>query len=196
MLSISAVNLSLGFWLANLSRETLQDQQVDENVYIYAGFQFGLLFSWLLGVYCLLHLTVRSARHLHNSMLGGILKAPVLFFDTNPAGRILNRFSKDTESMDEMLPKNLTIISFFITDIFFAFLLICLTNYWMIIMCLFCSVPAVLLVRYYIRSSVEMKRNEAISASSVYSCVDETIAGITVIRSFGREMQLRETLLR
>ena len=129
MLSISAVNLSLGFWLANLSRETLQDQQVDENVYIYAGFQFGLLFSWLLGVYCLLHLTVRCARPLHDSMLGGILKAPVLFFDTNPAGRILNRFSKDTESMDEMLPKDLTVISFFITDIFFAFLLICLTNY-------------------------------------------------------------------
>ena len=165
-------------------------------MYIYAGFQFGLLFTWLLAVYCLLHLTVRSARHLHNSMLGGILKAPVLFFDTNPAGRILNRFSKDTEFMDELLPQDLTNISFFITDIFFAFLLICLTDYWMIIMWVFCLVPAVLLVRYYVRSSVEMKRLESICASTVYSCVDETISGITIIRGFGREIQFKENLFR
>ena len=152
--------------------------------------------SSLLGIYCLLYLTVNSARHLHNSMLGGILKAPVLFFDTNPAGRILNRFSKDTECMDEMLPQDMTNMGFFITDIFFAFLLICITDYWMILAFLCCSVPAVLLVRYYIRSSVEMRRLEAISASSVYSCVDETISGITVIRNFGREEQFQKTLFR
>ena len=193
---ISAVNLVLGFWLADFTRKTFHRQQDNDNIYIYAGFQFGLLLSSLMGVYYILYLAVNCARHLHNSMLGGILKAPVLFFDTNPVGRILNRFSKDTECMDEMLPQDLTIISFFIIDNCFALLLICMTNYRMIFAFLCCLVPAVLLVQYYVRSSVEMRRLEAISASSVYSCVDETISGITVIRNFGREEQFQKTLFR
>ena len=171
-------------------------QQENVNIYVYAGFQFGLFLSRLMGVYFLLHLTVKSARHLHSSMLGGILKAPVLFFDTNPAGRILNRFSKDTECMDETLPQILATITFFVPDSAFAILFICMTNYRMALVYLCCLLPMVLLVRYYLRSSVEMRRLEAISASSVYSFVDETISGITVIRNFEREKQFQETLFR
>ncbi|KAL9980573.1 hypothetical protein ACROYT_G009176 [Oculina patagonica] len=191
-----AVNLALGFWLADLSRKSFHVQQENVNIYIYAGFQFGLLLSRLLAVYFLLHLTVNSARNLHNSMLKGILKAPVLFFDTNPAGRILNRFSKDTECLDETLPQTLIGMSFFVPDNIFAILLICLANYRMALAYICCLFPAFLLVRYYLRSSVEMRRLEAISASSVYSFVDETISGITVIRNFGREQQFQETLFR
>ena len=171
-------------------------QQDDANIYIYAGFQIVLLLSWLLAVYFLLHLTVNCAKQLHNSMLSGILKAPALFFDTNPAGRILNRFSKDMEYIDEMLPQIFSGLSFFIPNHFFAIVLICIADYWMILVYLCCLIPAVLLVRYFLRSSVEMGRLEAISASSVYSFVDETISGITVIRNFGREKKSQETLFR
>ena len=45
-----------------------------------------------------------ASRNLHNSMFDNILKAPPRFFDTNPSGAILNRFSKDIGSMDDMLP--------------------------------------------------------------------------------------------
>ncbi|XP_078344990.1 ATP-binding cassette sub-family C member 4-like [Oculina patagonica] len=192
----AAVNMVLGFWLADLSRKTLAMQQDNANIYIYAGFQFGLFLTWLLGVYFFLHLTINCARNLHSSMLRGILKAPALFFDTNPAGRILNRFSKDTEGMDEMLPQTLINMGFFIPDHFFAILLICISDYWLILPYLCCLFPAVLLVRYYLRSSVEFRRLEAISASSVYSLVDETLTGISVIRNFGREEQFQETLFR
>lgn len=52
--------------------------------------------------YCL-----TASTKMHNEMLGKILHSPMLFFNTNPIGRILNRFSKDVGSLDESLPKSL-----------------------------------------------------------------------------------------
>lgn len=41
---------------------------------------------------------------LHNALLERVLRLPVAFFDSNPSGRILNRFSRDTDIMDSALP--------------------------------------------------------------------------------------------
>lgn len=40
---------------------------------------------------------VRASGRLHNRALDGIMKAPMKFFDANPPGRILNRFSRDLD---------------------------------------------------------------------------------------------------
>jgi ABC-type multidrug transport system fused ATPase/permease subunit len=48
---------------------------------------------------------MNASKRLHNSMFANILQATMRFFDTNPSGRILNRFSKDMGAMDELLPR-------------------------------------------------------------------------------------------
>ncbi|XP_016524099.1 multidrug resistance-associated protein 4 isoform X5 [Poecilia formosa] len=47
---------------------------------------------------------VKSAQTLHNNMFRAILRTSIHFFDTNPTGRILNRFSKDIGYLDSLLP--------------------------------------------------------------------------------------------
>ena len=56
-------------------------------------------------------MALKAAVGLHNAMLAAVLRAPVLFFDSNPIGRILNRFSKDMGFVDDMLP--MTFYDFF-----------------------------------------------------------------------------------
>ena len=48
---------------------------------------------------------VAASRVLHHRMLSAVLKAPLTFFETTPAGRILNRFSRDIETVDTLLPE-------------------------------------------------------------------------------------------
>lgn len=49
-------------------------------------------------------LAMVSSKNLHKTMLHRLMQAPMKFFNTNTCGRILNRFSKDIGSIDEILP--------------------------------------------------------------------------------------------
>lgn len=54
-----------------------------------------------------MYTTVGAAVSLHNALLSHLLRLPKSFFDTNPAGRILNRFSRDVETMDSVLNQSM-----------------------------------------------------------------------------------------
>jgi ABC-type multidrug transport system fused ATPase/permease subunit len=50
---------------------------------------------------------VRSSGVLHRRMLISILQSPMTFFETTPVGRILNRFSRDLETIDNVIPQQM-----------------------------------------------------------------------------------------
>lgn len=50
---------------------------------------------------------MKTSINLHNKMFGCLMRTVMRFFDNNPSGRILNRFSKDMGTMDEVLPKTM-----------------------------------------------------------------------------------------
>ncbi|KAI6649864.1 Multidrug resistance-associated protein 4 [Oopsacas minuta] len=63
----------------------------------------GSLFVLVRG-FSFYYVVLQAGRRLHNRMLHRLVHTPMHFFDTNPSGRILNRFSKDIGFMDEQLP--------------------------------------------------------------------------------------------
>ena len=46
-----------------------------------------------------------AGRRLHNQLLKRVLRATLTFFESNPLGRILNRFFRDVDHMDFLLPE-------------------------------------------------------------------------------------------
>lgn len=47
---------------------------------------------------------IQASRVLHTGVLANVIKSPMSFFDTTPSGRIVNRFSKDLDTLDVMVP--------------------------------------------------------------------------------------------
>lgn len=58
---------------------------------------------------CRAYSTLKAARHTHLHMLQAILRAPQAFFQATPSGRVLNRFSKDVDTIDSLIPDNIDI---------------------------------------------------------------------------------------
>ena len=59
-----------------------------------------MIFFGIVKGYGIAFLLLRGAGNLHNKMLVRLIKAPMSFFDEVPAGRIINRFSKDIDESE------------------------------------------------------------------------------------------------
>lgn len=125
-----------------------------------------------------------AARRLHNKFVRSILSLPATFFDLNPSGRILNRFSSDTAIADDSLP--------FISNIFLAqlfglagvALVLCFTQPYLLLALFPIIVAYRILQRYYRATSRELRRLEAIAKSPVYTTFSAVLAGGPTIRAF------------
>ncbi|KAA1064369.1 hypothetical protein PGTUg99_020301 [Puccinia graminis f. sp. tritici] len=130
---------------------------------------------------------VRCAKFFHDRMFGKILRAPMSFFDTTPAGTILNRFSRDVFIIDEILPRVFTgflrtaagTISIFAVVSWAVppFLLVCVP-----LLFVYKSVQS-----YYLATSREIKRIDAITKSPIFAMFGETLAGVATIRAFAEQ---------
>lgn len=48
-----------------------------------------------------------ASRHLHTDLLHSVLHSPMSFFEVTPSGNLLNRFSKEIDAIDCMIPDGL-----------------------------------------------------------------------------------------
>lgn len=126
---------------------------------------------------------LKASHRLHDKMVKAILRAKIYFFDTNPTGRILNRFSADVGIIDDLLPYTLydTLVHLFLVigSILIASVVL----------------PIILLafppiVWYFMRirkifmiSSREIKRLEGKARSPMFDMINESLNGLSIIRS-------------
>lgn len=76
-------------------------------LFIYATIIVFLIVMSLARSICFVKFCMRAAQNLHDNMFQSISFATMRFFDTNPSGRILNRFSRDLNIVDEEVPVSL-----------------------------------------------------------------------------------------
>ena len=73
---------------------------------VYAALGMGQAILVLFASFSLALGGIFASRLIHKRLLENILRLPMSFFDTTPSGRILNRFSKDIYTIDEIIPRS------------------------------------------------------------------------------------------
>jgi len=103
------VIVSPDVWLSFLTKEHPQDQRDNTNLAMYGCLVSAAFVVTIIRSQAFLLASLKFSERLHDKMVVTVLQAPVLFFDSNPVGRIMNRFPKDIGCLDEVLPKNFLI---------------------------------------------------------------------------------------
>ncbi|KAI1485090.1 P-loop containing nucleoside triphosphate hydrolase protein [Biscogniauxia mediterranea] len=178
-------------WLKNWAEtngEAGGNPHVAKFLGIYFAFGIGsaaltVVQTLILWIFC----SIEASRKLHERMATAIFRAPMSFFDTTPAGRILNRFSSDVYRLDEVLARTFNML--FVNLARSAFTLIVISVGTPAFVALIIPLSAVYywVQRYYLRTSRELKRLDSVSRSPIYAHFQESLGGISTIRAYRQQ---------
>ncbi|XP_032455224.1 multidrug resistance-associated protein 4-like isoform X1 [Nasonia vitripennis] len=128
-----------------------------------------------------------ASENIHNSMFASLIRTPLRFFDVNPAGRILNRFTKDVYSIDESLPK----VGFDAIDNLFScvaiILPILIVNWWNVFPVIIAICSYYSLWRMTVSTIVGLRKLQNNAKSPVLSHAASSLSGLLTIRSCGSQ---------
>ncbi|CAJ0751060.1 18110_t:CDS:10 [Entrophospora sp. SA101] len=172
--------------------ETTIKEKVDVNFYIGVYVLIGLFTSILASFrsYYMFMGSLSASKKFHTALVDQILKAKIRFFDTTPIGRIMNRFSKDMETIDQDLSPILMFLihsCFATAAVIFA---ISLVMPQFLFAGILIAIIFIIISAYFIATSRDLKRIESVTRSPIYAAFGETINGVTTIRAFGAQYRL------
>uniref|UniRef100_A0ABI8ALD9 ATP binding cassette subfamily C member 10 n=1 Tax=Felis catus TaxID=9685 RepID=A0ABI8ALD9_FELCA len=136
--------------------------------------------------------TIRAAATLHHRLLRRVLMAPVTFFESTPAGRVLNRFSSDVACADDSLPFMLNILLANAVGLLGLLAVLGSGLPWLLLLLPPLSIIYYRVQRHYRASSRELRRLSSLTLSPLYTHLADTLAGLAVLRAAGATHRFEE----
>lgn len=156
---------------------------------VYMGVYAALGIGQSLGLFCMSAsfalFAFYTSIHLHSRAAKRILHAPLAFFDTTPQGRIVHRFSRDVDAVDNVVGETLRLFISTTVQALGSIILVAIIVPW------FLAIAAVVVILYvwtgmfYRPSARELRRLNNLLRSRIYEHFSESIAGLTTLRAYG-----------
>uniref|UniRef100_A0AAR2J9M6 ATP-binding cassette, sub-family C (CFTR/MRP), member 9 n=1 Tax=Pygocentrus nattereri TaxID=42514 RepID=A0AAR2J9M6_PYGNA len=140
-------------------------------------------------------LGLSAATNLHHNLLNKIIHAPLRFFDITPLGQILNRFSADTNIIDQHIPPTLESLTrstllclsaigiiTFVTPVFVTALVPLAVAFYFI-------------QKYFRVASKDLQDLDDSTQLPLLCHFSETAEGLTTIRAFRHEARFKQRML-
>uniref|UniRef100_A0A7N5ZUU6 ATP-binding cassette, sub-family C (CFTR/MRP), member 12 n=1 Tax=Anabas testudineus TaxID=64144 RepID=A0A7N5ZUU6_ANATE len=182
----------LSFWLGQgdgVTNATTSNQgDISQNPHlhfyqmVYGVMVLVMVVLAILKCFIYTHVTLNAACKFHDTMFRKVIASPMSFFDTTPTGRILNRFAKDQEEVDTVLPLHMDPFLQFCLLVAFTIIIISSVFPYMLIAVLVMGILFTLIV--FQRSIRHMKKMENISRSPCISLTTSTLQGLSTIHAY------------
>ncbi|KAF5306629.1 hypothetical protein FQA39_LY08818 [Lamprigera yunnana] len=161
-------------------------------IYIYTGITITLFVLTVLRNTLSVNVCMKSSIHLHDTMFDSVARASMKFFNSNSTGRILNRFTKDIGTVDELLPTTVIITMQTMFSISGIIIVTCIVSPWLLIPSALILIVLNYIKSFYLSASINIKRLEGVTRSPIFGHLHGTLQGITTIRAHGAEECLKQ----
>ncbi|ODH51972.1 hypothetical protein GX48_01757 [Paracoccidioides brasiliensis] len=151
----------------------------------YALLAFGYIFITLLREMVLFGGSLHASWRIHKKLLKAVTHAKFKFFDSTPLGRLMNRFSKDIEAVDQEVAATAIGMLHSLASVILIVILISVITPKFLIAAIFITAIYFALGAIYLNASRDLKRLESIQRSPLYQQFGETLTGIVTIRAYG-----------
>ncbi|KAF9974116.1 hypothetical protein BGZ73_002614 [Actinomortierella ambigua] len=132
----------------------------------------------------LTHTVIRTAKVVHDAAFQRVLLSPMAFFDTTPLGRVLNRFSRDVDTLDGVLWTTLYEFLTMFVNVIGTLILVILVYPWLVLAILPLMVIYYYVSYYYRSTSREVKRLDSNLRSFLYAYFSESLTGLSTLKGY------------
>ncbi|XP_046564179.1 ATP-binding cassette sub-family C member 9-like [Haliotis rubra] len=202
-LMVSA-NFSLSIWSSQANRfqqnlthhppppnSTVPVFDSTPHVKLYAALSLSAVAGAMLASLILYFTGLQGARTLFKNMLSNVIQVNMRFFDTNPSGRVLNRFTSDVAAVDQKLAASFESSLRCLLYTFSAIVVNSIATPFFLL----AALPLVLLYyflqRFFRNTSRELQRLDSVTKSPVYAHFGETLGGLQTIRAYRCQVAFR-----
>lgn len=155
------------------------------SIYGLIGLAYGVTASFR--VFITFYTGVIASNRIFKQVLVTILRARLRFFDKTPLGRIMNRFSKDIESVDQEVTPFAEGVFICLVQCVSILILITFITPGFLIFAVIISFLYYLVGYFYLTLSRELKRFESVTKSPIHQHFSESLSGVATIRAYGIE---------
>merc|ERR1719388_176583 len=213
MISQQCVDLFLAYWTDENQAENFLHPYLTESVWTYSPilsgketpYQMYNVYFYLCVVFIAFNFSgfllevwggLRAARSTFNHGLIGCLRRPLVWWDTNPTGRVLNRFQTDQNVIDQTITRIIGVITGAVYYFIGRTVFLSIVNPIAIVV-LFPTIAGLEYygARLYRPNLRELQRLILVSKSPFYNTIVESLRGQLTVRAFGAQGAEVQSLL-
>uniref|UniRef100_A0A0U9HY04 Putative ABCC protein n=1 Tax=Chrysomela populi TaxID=154003 RepID=A0A0U9HY04_CHRPP len=164
--------------------------QRNQYLYIYCTLIAGGVLLVFSRTYFTFFLAVKASKNLHKAMNSSVLNSFMNFFDSHRIGNIINRFSKDLNTTDEILPLVVYEVTRNTLMVIGILVLIASVNITFLIPSAFLLILLYFIRKIYIPVGRSIKRLEASTRSPMIGYLNATLEGLSTVRAYEKQAHL------
>ena len=178
------MTLAISLWMGYWAGQEFDEQQKS----FYPLIMLSMVFLLALGSFVrdstIFNIFIQTTSAMHISMSNRILRSKILFFDSNPIGRILTRFSKDIATLDLIVPTVSVLMTYGIFRALTVTISLCIINYYLLVPTVLAVAYLAYLLKYASIAMIEAQRLDAIVRGPIHSLFAMVINGLVSIRAY------------
>ncbi|XP_068488807.1 ABC transporter C family member 3-like [Phaseolus vulgaris] len=191
-----ALQIGSNYWMAWATPISTHVQPRVEGmtlIGVYVSLAVASSFCVLVRAMLLVTTGYKTATILFNKMHFSVFRAPMLFFDSTPSGRVLNRASTDQSAVDTDIPYQIGSLAFSMIQLLGIIAVMSQVAWQVFIVFIPVIAVSIWYQQYYIPSARELSRLIGVCKAPIIQHFAETISGTSTIRSYDQQSRFRET---